>query len=490
MLLLEGGGADVEEASQEPYQSETTGARHTGIHVGRFRAHGGSTQRWGGQILELDEEDFAAREWIPGSGWPFPKSELTPHYARAIELEGLSQSTLDDDAVWREIGMETPSFAGLKPFFSRWCPEPSFARLHRETLESHAGLTVWLHANVVDATWEGDRFRRVRCKTLSGIEAAFSADEFVFCLGGIESSRFFLQPRESRGPWHESGLLGCYFQDHIACAGAKVEPINRKAMHATFDNVFSRGYKYHPKFRLRPEEQAAAGTLNVAATVAFLGESDQVLDQLKVTAKRVLRGRWRESKAADLVYAARHAPLLARQVYRYGVQHRAYNPPDSAIELLVHCEQEPESQSRITLADSRDSLGMLRTRLDWQVSERELRTIRTFVEVAARSLSAVARLVPDPDLMALDQRFIERCGDGYHHMGGMRMASSPREGLVRRRPPPARHGEWLRLQQRCLPLVRLFESDAHAARAGCAARAASQLTSVSGGGMREISQAG
>ena len=323
-----------------------------------------------------------------------------------------------------------PAFADLEPFFSRWCPEPNFARLHRDTLESNAAVTVWLHANVVDITWQDARFRSVRCRTLSGIRATFTADEFVFCLGGIESSRFFLQPRAAEGPWLRSGLLGRHFQDHIICAGAVIEPTSPAALHNVFDNVFSRGYKYQPKLRLSPARQAEAQTLNVAATVSFLGDADQILGQLKETAKRLLRGRWRESKPSEVLYAVRHSPLLARQIYRYSVQHRAFNPPGGTIELLVHCEQEPESRSSITLADTQDSLGLRRTRLNWQVSDHELRSIRTITEVAVQSLAHLGRVVPDPDLMALDLRFIERCGDGYHHMGGMRMATSPNKGLV------------------------------------------------------------
>ena len=430
VLLLEGGGADVEEPSQEPYGSEVTGVRHTGIHVGRFRAIGGSTNRWGGQILELDPEDFELRDGIAGSGWPFPKSELTPHYARAIELEGLNQANLSDEAVWHEIGLAMPAFPSLQPFFSRWCPEPNFARLHHDTLERNPALTVWLHSNAVDITWEASRVRQVRARTLSGIEALFTADEFVFALGGIESSRFFLQPRAQRSPWDQSRLLGRYFQDHIICRGALIEPAGQQSLHRDFDNIFSRGFKYQPKLRLAPTRQAETGSLNVAATVSFLSDSDQALGELKETAKRVLRGQWRESKPAEILHAIRHSPLLARQAWRYKLEHRAYNPPDSTVELLVHCEQEPESQSRITLAETRDSLGMLRTRLDWQVSERELRSIRTLVEVASTSLSSLGRVLPEPDLLALDPGFIERCGDGYHHMGGMRMSLSPETGLV------------------------------------------------------------
>jgi choline dehydrogenase-like flavoprotein len=77
-LPLEVGGAEIEEASQGPYKSEITGLKHNGIHVGRFRAKGGSTTRWGGQIFELDELDFQQRDGIAGSGWPIQKSELGP----------------------------------------------------------------------------------------------------------------------------------------------------------------------------------------------------------------------------------------------------------------------------------------------------------------------------------------------------------------------------------------------------------------------------
>ncbi len=54
VMVLEGGGRDVEEAAQEPYRSEVVGHIHRGIHTGRFRAHGGTTTRWGGQIYELN----------------------------------------------------------------------------------------------------------------------------------------------------------------------------------------------------------------------------------------------------------------------------------------------------------------------------------------------------------------------------------------------------------------------------------------------------
>jgi choline dehydrogenase-like flavoprotein len=430
VLLLEGGGEEVEESSQDPYKSEIVGLKHDGVHIGRFRAMGGSTTRWGGQILELDDRDFQQRDGVEGSGWPIQKSELTPYYARAIELEGLSHATLQDEDVWRQINLAPPSFDAFDVVFSRWCPEPNFARLYADTLKSHPALTVWLHANAVEMKWEGSRFRSVRCKSLSGIEGTFFADQFIFSLGGIESSRFFLQPSAAAGPWNRSGLLGRYFQDHVVCGVATIEVHNPAALHRAFDNVVSRGLKYQPKIHLKPEIQQSSGTLNVAASISFVSEFDEALGRLKATARRLLNGRWRENSFDDVLHALRYSPLLARQVLRYRMHQRVYNPPDAIIGLLVQCEQEPESKSRISLSDTRDSLGMFRTRLDWRISDREVYSMRTLVEHATKSLAGIGRVIPDPGLMSLDPSFKERCGDNYHHMGGMRLSVSPDDGLV------------------------------------------------------------
>ncbi len=430
VLLLEGGGSEIEKESQDPYLSELTGLQHRGIHTGRFRAKGGTTNKWGGQILELDALDFEQRPRIDGSGWPFPKSELTAFYERALEFEGLAKVMRQDEAVWREIGETPPVLPSLEPYFSRWCPEPNFARLHRKSIEEDAGFTLWLHANAVEPLLEGEKMRGVRCRTLSGREAVFHASQFVFCLGGIESSRFFLQPREAGLPWNNSGLLGKHFQDHIDCNAATVEPIHAKRFHQMFDNVFSRGFKYHPKLRLAAAEQAAHGTLNVAATMAFVSDADETLAQLKTIAKKLLRGNISDLGAADLSFTARHLPLIARQALRYKIQNRAYNPADARIFLRVHCEQEPTSQSSITLTDTRDALGLLRTRLNWQISEKELASIRQYVRIATKSLAGVARIHPDEDLFSNNLDFIERCDDSNHHMGGMRMSVSPADGVV------------------------------------------------------------
>src|SRR5262245_10945326 len=69
-VLLESGGRHVEPALQDLYRSINIGRTHNGINIGRYRAFGGNSSQWGGQILPFSPIDFEKRGWVQGSGWP------------------------------------------------------------------------------------------------------------------------------------------------------------------------------------------------------------------------------------------------------------------------------------------------------------------------------------------------------------------------------------------------------------------------------------
>lgn len=436
VTLLESGGWEEEQATQDLYASEVSGVPHAGIHKGRFRILGGTTTRWAGQILELDPRNFDVRPWIPNSGWPFSGKTLTSYYRRALDLEGLGSVMSDDDSVWRAIKCRPPDLGDkVVPFFSRWCPEPNFARLHGQALKESGKITVYLHANLCEIvlTEEQTAIAGFRCRTLAGRGAVFTADQYVVCLGGIESARVLLQPlaRARTAPWNAHGLVGRYFQDHIDAVLLEVKPRSKRQLHRWFDNVYRSGLKYHPQLKLSVDEQQRLGCLAISATFSFAESTSATLAEFSRVVGEVRRGTLGKM---DIARAARHLPLgvLLRKTLRFGLRGRGYNPSDGGILLNLHCEQAPNAESRVELTSERDAMGLFRSRLNWAISPLEIHTIRQFARVIGEEFrhSGFADVVPHPALEAGGSEMINLLSDSYHHIGTTRMADSPQSGVV------------------------------------------------------------
>lgn len=436
VLLLESGGAAIEPEAQVLNSCVYTGQPHREANIGRFRALGGTTTAWGGQILELNVEDFAARDWVPGSGWPFSKEKLQPYYERAFCAEGLSQAIREDSEVWRQISMAAPDLGNkLEPYFTRWCPEPNFARLYGETLAS-PNLCVVLHATATAMLLaeNGSRIAALRCRSVSGKEWTFSAAQFVLCLGTIESVRFLLQPLpgDQVPEWNRGGLVGRYFQSHIDYNATCIPAEDAVRLRRWFANVYLRGYKYHPKFHLRFSEQRQRKILNIAGSITCIHPEEKELRRVKSLARNLVQGRASGFTLADLTGAVRQLSTMLRLGYGYRIEHRAHWPKNSAFWLRVHCEQEPHSESRITLTEERDVSGLFCARLDWNVSPLEWKTIRCFAEEVRQTFAThgMAKVEMLPELARKDGFRDLVFDNSHHHMGGTRMAESPAQGVV------------------------------------------------------------
>lgn len=437
VALIESGAHSYEASTQALYQGKVTGQAHTGIHEGRFRTWGGTTTRWGGQILELEPIDFARRDWVPNSGWPFAKEELTQHYETALRLEGLGSVVRNDAEVWRGCGTSAPD-AGkdLETYLTRWCPEPDFARLHGRELAQAETLTTVLHANLFDVCVDSEQAaQHAEFRSLNGHTAIVRAQQYVLAIGAIETSRILLhmaaRSADDAARWNPNDLVGRGFQDHVDCEVARMVPHDRARFLRMFGNVLLRGLKYQPKVRLSAAAQERLRVLNVATSIDIQDASGEIAASIKATAKRILRRAWSQLDAAQIGNLLRHLPLLLRQSWSYAVHHRVYSDTAAEIALRVHCEQRPDTVSRVGLTDEVDALGMRRIALDWQISAVELDTMRAFTRTVQQQFSdrRIAALEPVFDWND-DAAFRAHCDDGLHHMGGAVMSIDPAAGVV------------------------------------------------------------
>ena len=96
--------------------------------------------------------------------------------------------------------------------------------------------------------------------------------------------------------------------------------------------------------------------------------------------------------------------------------------------VRVSFEPAPNPDSRVTLNDTRDALGLRRVDLDWQFTDVDERTALWTVDAFGRFLGANGlgrfRRMPQDDL------FHNIVGGTRHHMGTTRMSDTPQTGVV------------------------------------------------------------
>jgi choline dehydrogenase-like flavoprotein len=205
----------------------------------------------------------------------------------------------------------------------------------------------------------------------------------------------------------------------------------------TFQNIVLGGHKYQPKLRLNTGA-ATAGTeaaLNVTGYFAFESSIAEHLQHLKVLVRSLMRGGLPHHGLGDMLRHLRGmGSAWMPMIVQYLRHHRIYNPGDRGVWLVMHAEQLPRHDSRITLDPQRsDRFGMPLATLDWRIGgPPEVRAMAAFVRRAGESLLAagLARVEIDAMLDVEDARVLDRATDTYHQCGGARMGHHPGDGVV------------------------------------------------------------
>ena len=150
VILLESGGAEPEQATQDLYAGGDIGRPYEIFPASRLRYFGGTTNHWGRVWCDMPNPiDFEEREGVPHSGWPFSLSYLEPWYRRAqpVLKFGPSGYALSD---WGIAPSDIPGpFRG--PHFVcqvlQQAPATRFGREYASELRRAQNLSVYLHAN-------------------------------------------------------------------------------------------------------------------------------------------------------------------------------------------------------------------------------------------------------------------------------------------------------------------------------------------------------
>lgn len=423
VCLIEAGGKDYDTASQALYNGETGGMAYP-LLGSRMRMFGGSTNHWGGYCRPLDPIDLTARDWVPYSGWPIAFDALAHYYPEARRVVEITSDPGATRADWeRRTGTplrESPT-GRVDHAFVQFSPPTNFAKRYGEELENAANIDILLHANVTEivAVPDGRAVEGVDIATLNGLRHRVTAGVIVLATGGLENPRLLLLSDSvvTHGLGNRHDMVGRFFMEHPHLAGfgeivvadiERLPPIYRRRVAVDGTNTSA---ALIPSARYLTENRLYNATFMFgeggSCTVGSPGNHPHSGDHLDML-----------GASARLIDGGRHAPAQGDVIGTW---------------LGVGCasEQAPNPDSRVTLSDRRDALGLRQIRLDWRLTEEDRHSLVAHVRNIATEFAAlgIGRMRVDigdpgswPDIVA----------GGSHHMGTTRMHDDPRQGVVDR----------------------------------------------------------
>ena len=435
VTVIESGDTHLGSFDTESYAS--VGRPHTGIKIGRSRSMGGTTNLWGGQLVEFQPIDFDGRPWLPGSKWPVRYDEIAPYYRPTYVNLGTPLNLIDDDAVWRGLSCPRPDLGPeFEVFFTRWMATPNFAELFAKQIQSDEKLSVLTGFTAVEFRGSTTHIEAVRVVNEQGQSHWIVADTVILAAGTIENARLLLhtaQASEWRAPWAGNENVGRYFQDHLGGMIASFEPANKREFFEMFSNIVYEGQKFQPKIRMRNEAQMRRQLYNTQGLFVFESEISEHMVYLKQFMRAALYNRKLSGIGDMLRNAMGMARYLVPLMWKYVWDHRVFVPSTAKILMHVQAEHRSMAESRITIDKSVvDAYGLGRVVLDWRLAGNELASLREFATQVHGALQAagIGQLKIDEDLLAMNPKFLSKLGDTYHQAGGTNMAASEREGVV------------------------------------------------------------
>jgi choline dehydrogenase-like flavoprotein len=438
--VLEAGGATLEADSQSLYDAEMAGVPHKGTTEGRFRVYGGSSTRWGGQLLPLPASDFEHRLHVPYSGWPIKLGDLSPYLTRCEELLGVNHAPYNE-LLLQQLPKPWPqlSEADLRFRFSKWAPFRfrNLARTLGIRCENDPNTRIFLHAAVtsIDLHRDGRQVENLLVRTVKGGCFHFRGAQVVIAAGSIETSRLLLASRSvhSNGLANRFDQVGRWFHDHLSVKAAVLKPIHRRHFLRQLAPWFVSDTRHTVKIESTEAWQARHSCLNVMGHLVFQAPDNSGFAWLRQQLLARQIGESGEGKVPPP--ALEQLPAEALDLLYLGwkriARQRRWCPANAEITLSIDSEQQPNPESRIRLSDNLDALDMPKAVVQWQWGEPERRSFAAYKQLFARQWQAWdAGQIDWRESFDAGSGWEKSVADTYHLMGGTRMATNPQHGVV------------------------------------------------------------
>jgi choline dehydrogenase-like flavoprotein len=427
VILLEGGGFEYDDRVQDLYGGKTTGQRYYPLKSARLHYFGGTTGHWAGFCSTFDEIDFEKRDWVPYSGWPISRKDLDPFYIRAHKNLELGTYAYD----WKYWQQQDPALKSLLTDESvvwnkvwHFSPPTRFGSKYKDTILQAKNIHLYTYANVVDilANEPVSAIRELTVKNYTGKQHRVRAKHFILACCSIQNARLLLAANKQapKGLGNDQDQVGRYFMEHLEIKSGelwltKPNPLKLYA----FDFGVT---KVRCELAIARAQQEKYRILNGTASL------DPLIFARKV--KPVIDLWNTDDPQKDVDVFLKNLGEAEKSAKSSSLEEMT-----KSYQLFTRIEQAPNPDSRVTLDQEKDSLGMPRASLHWVLTPLEKRSLRKIYELIGTQigLAGIGRVRLMEYLQdEKDDSWPEFTGGGWHHMGTTRMSDDPKTGVVDR----------------------------------------------------------
>ena len=288
VLLLEGGGFDLEAPVQALYRGEIVGRPYYPLEAARLHYFGGTTGHWGGYCAPLDPIDFTTRSWVPHSGWPISHQSLDPFYARAHDVLDLGPYDYRP-TFWQARDARRESLpldpAVVENKMWQFSPPTRFGSKYRSAIVSSANVHLYTHANVVEIACNeaATAVDSLRIRQLDGREQRVRAKQVVLACSTMQNIRLLLASngRVPAGIGNAHDMVGRYFLEHLEMPTGRAAIVKPQSM--LFYGFDFGVTKARAELRLTDRMQEQLGVLNATLACEPASESgDDALSTFEI----------------------------------------------------------------------------------------------------------------------------------------------------------------------------------------------------------------
>ncbi|MEL6756020.1 MAG: GMC oxidoreductase [Pseudomonadota bacterium] len=427
VAVIESGGWKPSECDSLFSDVSFSRRRYNGALEGRSRCLGGTSVKWGGALMPFQATDYTNRPKFGHIGWPIDPEEISSFIPQVESLFGLEHD--EYDALLPQV-FQPDASQEFKAREAKWprFPDRNVATLFADNLRRSDQQQIWLNSHVTSFSFNQGRLNKVVATNSKGGELSVLARYFVICAGAVETTRLMLMLESSNeGAILGNAHLGKYLQDHLSYPLATLNSVDKRKTNSLagfrFDGQVMRSLRF---------ERAVAGKPSAFVHIAPKSSGRSGFDAAKDFMRSIQR---REPQFGAMFRAAADIPYMTELAYWRFKKKRLLWPTSAKHEVHIVVEQAARKENSIRLSNERDSMGVPKVVIDWDLGKQDLEIFR---EVCGRfdmfwkssnwSVLGALEWIEDPwELQFSD---IEGADDVYHPVGTTRMAFDAGAGVV------------------------------------------------------------